>query len=72
MSVQPINHKNAAWLSSKENHAALIFASSCLEGIVLPDMEKSPFPVISFFHYVLTLLMQDLGKLSGSMQQPEQ
>ena len=33
---------------SKENHAALIFASSCLEGVLLPDMEKSPFPVISY------------------------
>lgn len=72
MSVQPVNHKNAAWLSIKGKPCGTYFASSCLEGVLLPDMEKSPFPVISFFHYVLTLLMQDLGKLSGSMQQPEQ
>lgn len=48
MSVQPINHKNAAWLSIKGKPCGTYFASSCLEGVLLPDMEKSPFPVISF------------------------
>ena len=32
----------------KENHAALILLLPVWKGFLLPDMEKSPFPVISF------------------------